>query len=368
MPGGPLTSKPTWFSDIPPGVYVPDHFKHNSSASTRPPSKLTATFLILKETVASWMEDKAMRLSAALALYTILSLAPLLVITIKLFSVIYRNRDFAQARVMDQITNLMGWRIAQAVQPILENSSKPEGGLLATVISSAVLFFSATGVFAELQDSMNTIWGVKPKPNRGIRDFIRHRLLSLAMVLGIGFLLLVSMFVTTLVNSMAMYIAGGLKWFAVALDVIASFVVVSVLFAAIFEFLPDVKLKGKNVWSGAMLTAGLFTVGKYLLAVYFKFATPTSVFGAAGSLAAILLWVYYSSFILFFGAEFTKIWSLRQVGTPIVPTDHAVKVTEEERARQGIPTGKRMQDSLAGSSFIPRPPLTHQSVFDEPSF
>ena len=310
--------------------------------------KATKLFPVLQATAVGWVQDKAMRLSAALALYTILSLAPLLVITIKLVGVVLRNKDYARIQITDQITDLMGTQIAQAVQPMIENGGSHGGGVLATVVSTLVLVFSATGVFVELQDSMNTIWGVKPRPNQGVRDFIRNRLLSLAMVFGTGFLLLVSMCVSTVIDRVAVYVAGDSKWVALVLDPVISFGVVSVLFAAIFKFLPDVVLTWKHVWMGAAITAGLFTVGKYGLALYFRFATPTSAFGAAGSLAAVMIWVYYSSFILFFGAEFTKVWSLRRLGERVTVQDNAVKITEEDRARQGIPSEKRLKAALAG--------------------
>ena len=311
---------------------------------------------MLKETIADWLEDKAMRLSAALALYTILSLAPLLVITLKIVGVVLRNKDYARDQMTDQITDLMGWQVAQAVQPMIESGSRAGGGWVATIVSTAVLMFSATGVFVELQDSMNTIWGVKPKPNLGIWDFVRTRLLSLAMVFGTGFLLLVSMFVTAVMDNLADFVAGDAKWFGVLLDIGVSFLVISVLFAAIFKFLPDVKLAWRHVWFGAIMTAILFTGGKYGLALYFKFASPTSAFGAAGSLAAVLLWVYYSAFILFFGAEFTKVWSLHHLGHRVQPEEHAVKITEEERAQQGIPTQKHLNECVAAQSpQIPDP-------------
>jgi membrane protein len=229
---------------------------------------------------------------------------------------------------------------------MLESGGRPGGGVLAAVVGTAVLLFSATGVFAELQDSMNTIWGVKPKPNHGVRDFVRNRLLSLAMVFGTGFLLVVSMFLTTVTVRLATYLAGDAAWLALVLDPLVSFVVVAVLFAGIFKFLPDVRLAWRHVWVGAALTAVLFTAGKYALALYFRYATPTSAFGAAGSFAAVLLWVYYSSFILFFGAEFTKVWSVRHLRDAVVPQDNAVRVTEEDRARQGIPSEQRMRDAV----------------------
>ena len=229
----------------------------NAQSKPIPPRwRRQAIFPVLKATVAGWIEDKAMRLSAALSLYTILSMAPLLVITIKIVGVVLKNKDFARDQITDQITDLMGWRVAQAIQPMIENSKQPGGGVLATIISSAVLIFSSTAVFVELQDSMNTVWGVKPKPNRGIWEFVQHRLLSLAMVFGTGFLLLVSMFVTTVSDHLSTYIAGDRKWFGVFLDIVVSFGVVSVLFAAIFKFLPDVKLLWKNVGLGAVITSG----------------------------------------------------------------------------------------------------------------
>jgi membrane protein len=180
---------------------------------------------ILKETISDWIEVKAMRLSAALALYTILSLAPLLVITLKLVGVVLRNKDYARDQITDQITDLMGWRVAEAIQPMIENAASPGAGSLAAIVSTCVLIFSATGVFAELQDSMNTIWGVKPRPNRGLRDFIRNRVVSLAMVFGTGFLLLVSMFITAALENLASYVAGNTKWLGVTLDLVVSFAV-----------------------------------------------------------------------------------------------------------------------------------------------
>jgi membrane protein len=310
---------------------------------------------LLKATAAGWVRDNAMRLSAALALYTILSLAPLLVITAKLIGVIIRDTDYARSQITAQVSALMGPQVAEAVQPMLASGSKPGGGVTATVFSTAVLLFSATGVFVELQDAMNTIWGVKPKPNQGMRDFVRNRLVSLAMVFGTGFLLLVSMCLTTAAVRLAAYFAGEATWLALFLDPAASLVVVTILFGGIFKFLPDVRLAWHHVLVGAGLTAVLFTAGKYALATYFGVAAPTSAFGAAGSLAAVMLWVYYSSFILFFGAEFTKVWSVRHLHEPVVPEANAVKVTEEDRARQGIPTERRLTDALAGDPLSEGP-------------
>jgi membrane protein len=196
------------------------------------------------------MQDNAMRLSAALALYTILSLAPLLVISAKVVGVITRDAGHARTQITAQIANLMGPQVAQAVQPMFEGGTRPGGGVLAAALSTAVLLFSATGVFAELQDAMNTIWGVKPKPNQGVQDFIRNRLLSLAMVFGTGFLLVVSMFLTTATVRLAGYLAGEAKWLALVLDPLASFIIVTLLFGGIFKFLPDVAAAWQHVALG----------------------------------------------------------------------------------------------------------------------
>jgi membrane protein len=244
-------------------------------------------------------------------------MAPLLVITVKVVSVIWRDKAGAREQVTSQLSSLMGSQVATGLQPMLERSAKPGSGVVATIISAAVLVFSATGVFVELQDAMNTIWHAKPsKQTSGIIGFIRNRLISLAMVFGIAFLLLVSMFVSAMMTGLARYVAGNAKWLMYVVDLAVSFVVVSFLFGAIFKFLPDVKVRWRNVWHAALMTGLLFTIGKYCLTLYFKYAAPTSAFGAAGSLVAVLLWVYYSCFILFFGAEYTKVETEMQNGRP----------------------------------------------------
>ena len=309
---------------------------------------------ILKDSAANWMKDNAMRLSAALSLYTMLSLAPLLVISIKVVALVAGAKN-ASVAINHQVSSLMGTQAAEAVKPMIENGGKHGSGVVAAIVSACLLVFSATGVFVELQDSMNTIWGVKPKPNQGIMNFVRTRMLSAGMVFGIGFLLLVSMLMSTILAGLAGLLGGDVKWLAFAADIVISLVVIFALFAGIFKFLPDVKLSWRHVWAGALLTAVLFTIGKYGLGLYFRYGTPTSAFGAAGSLAAVLIWVYYSAFILFFGTEFTKSWARAHDGG-VVPDDHAIQVTEEDRARVGIPSQERMkkaegaQDSALSTS------------------
>ena len=269
-----------------------------------------AVLPLLKEAASGWMRDNAMRLSAAVSFYAILSLAPLLVITLKMVGLVWKHQGIARLQITRQMTNLMGSQAAGALKPMIESGGRQGHGVLATVVSSAILLFSATGVFIELQDAMNTIWGATPRSGRRVHDFVWNRLLTLAMVFGIGLLLLLSTLFSTVLTAAATYLAGDKGWLAVVVDAIVSFGVVVILFGAVFKLLPDVKLAWKHVWLGAVATAVGFTAGKYALVVYFKYAAPVSAFGAAGSLAAVLLWVYYSSFIFFFGAELTKVWAL----------------------------------------------------------
>jgi membrane protein len=263
-----------------------------------------ALWSLLKEAAAGWMNDNAMRLSAALSLYATLSLAPLLVIALKIIGVVWTRQEYAREQITRQMTALTGAQAAEALKPMIASGGRPGQGLVATILSAGLLLFSATGVFIELQDALNTIWGVTPRPNRRARDFVLNRLLSLAMVLGSGLLLLLSTVLSTVLASVTTSIAGDKSWLAFFVDVAVSMAMVAVVFGAVFKLLPDVRLSWKHVRGGAVATAVGFTAGKYALVLYLRYAAPTSAFGAAGSLAAVMLWIYYSSFVLFFGAEF----------------------------------------------------------------
>lgn len=306
---------------------------------------------MLKETFNNWLEDKAMRLAAALALYSILSLAPLLVITIKIVSAIF-GEEAASGQVQQQVQGLIGSAGSQAIADMIAHASQPGHGILATIISVVILLFTASGVFAELQDSMDTVWEVKPKPNQGIWATVRARFLSVGMVLALAFLLLVSLFVSTALTSLAGWLSGGVQFVSYIVDFLVSLGVITVVLAMIFKFLPDVKIAWSDVWLGAAITAALFKVGQYALALYFRYGSTTSAYGAAGSFVAVLLWAYYSAQIMFFGAEFTQVY-LRRRGKRIEPSANAVKVTEEDRAQQGIPDRGRVASQAAGAHRRP---------------
>lgn len=296
---------------------------------------------LLKTTAADWSEDKAPKLAAALATYTMLSIAPLLVIVTKIVGVVYRDEPDKVGEAMSGVFPGVG---ADAMVEMVKNAGKHGSGTFATVLATIIAAYGATGVFAELQDSMNTIWEVKPKP-LGIWGWIRTRFLSFTTVLGLAFLFMVSTVGSTVVTTMGGKMSGGSEVVAFILTHLVSLVMMTALFGMIFKLLPDAKMKWRDVILGAAVTAVLFEIGKIALAFYIK-GSATQVFGAAGSLAALLLWVYYSAQILFFGAEFTQAYT-RKYGTGIQPSDHAVKVTDEDRAQQGMVTDERLAAKTA---------------------
>ena len=293
---------------------------------------------LLKETFKEWQEDKASRLAAALAYYTAFSIAPLFIIAIAIAAVVF-GQEAAQGGIFQQLKDLIGPEGAAAVETMIENSRKPTEGTIATIISVVILLFGASGVFGQLQDSLNTIWEVAPKPGRGIMGFIKDRFLSFTMVLGIGFLLLVSLVLSAVLAGLSNFLGEvipGLTLLWNTLNFFISFGVITVLFALIFRVLPDAKIAWGDVWFGAGITALLFTIGKSLIGLYLGNSSVGSTYGAAGSFVVLLLWVNYSAQILFFGAEFTQVYA-NKYGSRIVPAKNAIPVTEEARVQQGIP-------------------------------
>jgi membrane protein len=298
---------------------------------------LKTVWRLLKETFSEWSQDKAERLAAALAYYTVFSLAPLLVIVIAIAGSVF-GEEAARGQIVAQIQGLVGSQGAQFIQTAIQNASKPKAGTIASIISVVVLLFGASWVFGGLQDALNTIWEVQPKPGRGVIAIIRSRFLSFTMVLVIGFLLLVSLVISAALTAVINFVGNALPglhsgWQLV--NFILSFVVIMLLFALIYKVLPDVKITWKDVWIGAAMTSLLFTIGKLLLGLYLGNGSFGSSYGAAGSLVIILAWVYYSAQILFFGAEFTKVYA-RRYGSQIVPDENAIPLTEQASAEQGI--------------------------------
>jgi len=292
---------------------------------------------LLKETIQEWQEDKASRLAAALAYYTVFSLAPLLIIAIAIAGSIF-GPEAARGEIVEQIQGLVGTEGAKVIETAIQNANRPNVSSIASIISIIVLLFGASGVFAQLQDALNTVWGVQPKPGRAVKGFLQKRLLSFSVVLGIGFLLLVSLIVSAALSALSNYASDvllGVGFLWSLLNWVLSLGVITLLFAMMYKFLPDVKISWSDVWIGAIITAILFTIGKSLIGMYLGRGSFASTYGAAGSLVIFLAWVYYSAQILFIGAEFTQVYASK-FGSNIVPDKHAMQLTEADRAKQGI--------------------------------
>lgn len=311
---------------------------------------------LIKETFAEWSEDKASRLAAALSYYTIFSLAPLLVIAIAIAGFVF-GEAAAQGAIVRQMSGLLGQEGAQQIQTMIQNANRPGAGIVATIVGVVTLLLGATGVFGALQDAMDTIWEVKQKPNSGIMAMIKDRFLSFTMVLGIGFLLLVSLLLTAALSGLGTLLGDSVPFSETIMQVVnflVSFLVITFLFGAMFKFLPAVNIAWKDALIGGAVTSLLFSIGKLLIGLYLGSSSVASPYGAAGSLIIILIWVYYSGQILFFGAEFTEVYS-RKFGTPVTPKEGAVFLSEEERARQGMPPKKAIQPGGAEAGAVAQP-------------
>jgi membrane protein len=282
---------------------------------------------LLRATYAEWSRDKAPRMGAALAYYTIFSLAPLLVIAIAIAGFVF-GKDAVQGEIMGQIQGLVGSESARAVQTMIQSAHKPAHGVIATIFGIAILLLGASGVFTEMQDALNTIWKVDTTSKTGVWNLIKGRFLSFGMVLGIGFLLLVSLLLSAALSAVATYASGFLPIPPAALhalDFLFSLVFIAGLMALIFKFLPDVRITWKDVRVGAVLTSLLFTAGKFLIGFYIGHSVTMSAYGAAGSVVVILAWIYYSAQILYFGAEFTRVYSTRCGSNCTTEAENAVQ-------------------------------------------
>lgn len=291
---------------------------------------------------SEWLEDKAPRLGAALAYYTIFSLAPLIVIAVGIAGMVF-GQDVARSQILRQIEDLVGNQGGEVFRSMVESAGQPGAGITGSVLGIVMLLFGASGLFGELQDALNTIWEVQPRPGRGVWGVIRDRFFSFTMVLGVAFLLLVSLVVNAALTAMVSLLGewrAGLVGHAV--NFVVSLGVITLLFAMIFRFLPDARVAWKDVWLGAALTSVLFVVGKFLIGLYLGHASLGSAYGAAGSLAVLLVWLYYSAQIFLFGAELTQVYA-NLYGSKIVPARGAVRITEQQRAEEGIPHAGTIQ-------------------------
>jgi membrane protein len=281
--------------------------------------------MLLRNTAIEWWNDNTFRLAASLAFYTIFSIAPVLLIAVGSASLFF-SRETAVNRVAEEMRRLVGEEGASALRQVLESSAGLGQGAWAITIGIATLILGASVVFAELQSALNQVWGVKSEVRRGlILDLVLDRLRSFSIALGVGFLLLVSLVLSAALSGLQDYLTNWMPsfpWLWQAGNIVISFFVVAILFAMIYKFLPDVQIEWHDVWIGAVVTSFLFNGGKYLISIYLGRAAIGSAFGAAGSFAVLLVWIYYSALISFFGAEFTQVYARRH-GRRILPEQHA---------------------------------------------
>lgn len=293
---------------------------------------------VLKASFAGFGEDKVLKLSGSLAYYTVFSMGPLLIVVIYLCSIFF-GREAIEGTIYSQIEGFVGKDTAIQLQQIIKNASLTGKSNVAAVIGFITLLIGATTVFAEIQESINMIWGLKPKPKRGWLKMLQNRLLSFSVIVGLGFLLLVSLSVSAIIEGMSSKLQQAFPEVAVIvfyiINLLITLTVITILFIAIFTVLPDAKIKWRDVVAGAITTAVLFMLGKFAISFYISQSNVGSTYGTAGSLVVLLLWIYYSSIILYFGAEFTKAYAVK-FGSAIHPNDYAVTTKTVE-----IETGKK---------------------------
>ncbi len=299
---------------------------------------------VLKDAAAAFMEDNCIKLSAALSYYTIFSIGPLLVIVISLLGLFF-GQDAVRGRLFGQIKGLVGPEAAIQIQDIIQNIQNTDSGTIGTIVGTIILIIGATGIFTEIQDSINFIWSLRAKPKRGLLKLLINRLLSFSLIISLGFLLLVSLVVSALMDllndRLTRLFPKPTVYIFYVLNHVSVFVIISILFAIIFKVLPDGKIKWKDALVGASFTAILFLIGKAGIGYYIGSSSLGVTYGAAASIIIILTWVYYTSIILYFGAEFTKIFAL-EYGGGIVPNNTAVFIIKQE-AKEIDPLLKKVQ-------------------------
>jgi len=293
-------------------------------------------YRILKDTLQGFIDNRALKFSTSLSYYTIFSLAPLLLLMISLAGVFF-GRDAIQGQVFGEINGLIGNQAAAQIQDIIKNMELSGRTNFAIIVGGITLLIGATTVFGEIQDSINIIWNVKAKPKRSWLKWIEDRLLSSSLIAGLGFLLIVSLLINGLLLALNEWLKNYFPEVTLIIfqiiNVLISFIVITILFGVIFKVLPDAKIAWKDVGAGAFFTACLFMLGRFLIGLYINFSGTGSAYGAAGSLIVILVWVYYTAAILYFGAEFTKVYA-EFMGARIEPADYAVYVEQYEKEKE----------------------------------
>ncbi|MEO5978489.1 MAG: YihY/virulence factor BrkB family protein [Chryseolinea sp.] len=308
---------------------------------------LKASWTILRNTVKNFFEDDSMSYASSIAFYTIFSMPAILIIALSIGATFY-SKDTVQNELISQVGRLVGEGSAKEVEQILANATFDSTSTFAKIVGVITLIFSATTVFISLQTSLNKIWGIKPKPKRGLVKFAINRLLSLAMVASFGFLLLVSLVIDALLvlfqGLLSRILEGTTLYVLNGLNIAISLIIITVIFGLMFKVLPDARIKWRDVWVGAAVTTTLFTLGKFLIGFYLGNSSFNSAYGAAGSLVIILVWIYYSTVIFLFGAELTSVYA-EHSGSKIMPYDTAVRVQMVELEK----------DSSNQTTPVPRP-------------
>jgi membrane protein len=321
--------------------------------------KITAKgiWTVLKGAFSGFSDDKVTKLSGSLAYYTIFSMGPLLVLIISLCG-IFLGEEAVQGKLYATLAGFVGADTAAQLQEIIKNASIGGKGKIAAIVGGITLLVGATSVFAEIQDSINSIWGLKPKPKRGWVKMLQNRFLSFSVIISLGFILLVSLAISGIIEGLNARLQAAYPDVTVVifyvLNLIITLAVTSFIFAVIFKVLPDAEIRWRDVAIGSLVTALLFMIGKFAIGLYISKSNIGSTYGAAGSLVVVLLWVYYSSFILYFGAEFTKSYAM-EYGAPIHPSKYAVtmKAVEVETNGATIQEKEKKIDSTINADEVP---------------
>lgn len=315
--------------------------------------RIKTIFAFLKEVMSNFSDDRILKYSASLSYYTVFSIAPILIIIISVAGIFF-GRDAVQGQIAGQISGLVGPEAATQIQSMIGNTHRSGNNVFASIVSGGILIIGATSIFAEIQDSINSIWGLKSKPKKGLIKMVITRLISFSLIISLGFIAMVSLLLDAAIKVVSDYmgrIPGAGIYFVQTLNYILNFVVISFMFSVIFKVLPDAKIKWSDVIKGAIITAILFIIGREVISFYVAKNNFTSVYGTAASIVIILVWVYYTAVILYFGAEFTKVYAINH-GSKILPNDYAVWVTVKEEEQPDKPLDEVKKEELLQPTAI----------------